>query len=159
MRNIIGALSSQSLINHGGVVVSYLFGSVSESIRSGWHVTYNDDFLQIVPSRLLIPDETLNTSEMNQNRFTTFHRVECVGAEIVIWRVVAVTLEKNVAIVVMLTSRMVAFSFSSARNCGSAIVVFPLITKIMGNYGEIPLSPKPRSSSTTIVIAFSNPSR
>ena len=84
MRNIIGALSSHSFINHGGVVVSYLFGSVGKFIQSGQHVTYIDDFLQVIPSKLLIPDETLNTSEMNQNRFTTFHRIEFVGAEIVI---------------------------------------------------------------------------
>ena len=35
-----------------------------------------------------------------------------------IWRVVAVTLEKKVAIVVMFTYRVVALSFSSAKNVG-----------------------------------------
>ena len=40
--------------------------------------------------------------------------------EIDIWRVVAVTLEKNVAIVVMFTYLNVVLSFSSTRNVGSA---------------------------------------
>ena len=36
------------------------------------------------------------------------------------WRVVAVTLEKKVAMVVIFTYRVVALSFSSARNVGRA---------------------------------------
>ena len=42
--------------------------------------------------------------------------------EIDIWRVVAVTLEKNVAIVVMFTYLVVALSFSSSRISGRAVV-------------------------------------
>ena len=33
------------------------------------------DFRHVIPSRLLTPDETLNTSDMNQNKFTTSHTV------------------------------------------------------------------------------------
>ena len=121
IRNIIGALSSHILIGHGGVVVSYLFSSICKQIQSEHHVTYIDDFLHVIPSRLLTPDETLNTRDINQKKFTTFHREDCVK-EIDICRVVAVTLEKNVAIVVMFTYRVVALSFSSARNIGRAVV-------------------------------------
>ena len=39
------------------------------------------------------------------------------------WRVVAVTLEKKVAMVVIFTYRVVALSFSSARNVGRAETV------------------------------------
>ena len=84
MRNIIGALSSHSFISHGGFIASYLIGSIIKCIWPVQKVTYIDDFLQVIPSRLLTPDETLNTSETDQKRFTTFHRTEWVGAEMVI---------------------------------------------------------------------------
>ena len=32
---------------------------------------YMDDFLHVIPSRLLIPAETLKTSDKNQKKFTT----------------------------------------------------------------------------------------
>ena len=122
IRNTIGALSNHILISHGGLVVSYLvFGSIGKCIRSGQKLTHIDDLLHVIPSRLLTPDETLNTSDMNQKKFTAFHRDDCVK-EIDICRVVAVTLEKNVAIVVMFTYRVVALSFSSARNIGRSVV-------------------------------------
>ena len=78
------------------------------------------DFRHVIPSRLLTPDETLNTSDMNQNKFTTSHTALPAFIDKDVWRPVAVTLEKNVAIVVMLRYRVVALSFSSARNIGSA---------------------------------------
>lgn len=63
---------------------------------------YTLDFLQVIPKRLLIPDETLKTKDTNQKRFTKPPNVVFV-----FWKeycnVVAVTLEKNVAIVVMFT--------------------------------------------------------
>ena len=86
-------------------------------------MSHIDDFLHVIPSKLLTPDETLNTSDRNQKKFTTFSRSEGLS-EIDICRVVAVTLEKNVAIVVIFTYRVVALSFSSARNCGRAIIQF-----------------------------------
>ena len=121
MRNIIGALSSHSLISHGGFIASYLIGSIIKCIWSGQMLTHIDDFLHVIPSKLLTPDETLNTSDRNQKKFTIFSKPEGLS-EIDIWRVVAVTLEKNVAIVVIFTYRVVALSFSSARNCGRAKV-------------------------------------
>ena len=57
---------------------------------------------------------------MNQNRFMASHTVLPVFMDKDVWRAVAVTLEKNVAIVVMLRYRVVALSFSSARNIGNA---------------------------------------
>lgn len=82
---------------------------------------YTEDFLHVIPSKLLIPEETLNTSEMNQNRLTIPPKGElpCVYVNC---RVVAVTLEKKVAIVVILTYRVVALSFSSDMNFGKAIL-------------------------------------
>ena len=82
--------------------------------------THIFDFRHVIPSGLLTPDETLNTSDMNQNKFTTSHTVLPAFIDKDVWRAVAVTLEKNVAIVVMLTYRVVALSFSSERNIGSA---------------------------------------
>ena len=80
---------------------------------------YTDDFLHVIPRRLFIPEETLNINERNQKKFTTLPNVVLeVGNEN--WSVVAVTLEKKVAIVVILTYRIVALSFSSARNAGRA---------------------------------------
>lgn len=69
-------------------------------------VTHIDDFLHVNPNKLLTPDETLNTSDKNQKRLTT-PLMELDGtasaSAYVNWSVVAVTLEKNVAIVVKLT--------------------------------------------------------
>ena len=80
---------------------------------------YMDDFLHVIPSRLFIPEETLNINERNQKKFTILPNVVFeVGNEN--WSVVAVTLEKKVAIVVILAYRIVALSFSSAKNAGRA---------------------------------------
>ena len=35
-----------------------------------------EDFLHVIPSKLLTPDETLNTSDRNQKKFTIFSRRE-----------------------------------------------------------------------------------
>ena len=154
IRNTIGALSNHILISHGGLVVSYLvFGSIGKCIRSGQKLTHIDDLLHVIPSRLPTPDETLNTSDMNQKRFTMSHRLDWMGAEIVIWRVVAVTLEKNVAIVVMFRYRVVALSFSSARNVGRAMKQIIYCPEWDSVYRSIPRSPKPRNSSITSIIA------
>lgn len=70
--------------------------------------------------RLLTPEETLKTFETNQKRFTKAPSVVPL-----LWKencsVVAVTLEKKVAMVVMLTYCVVAASFSSARKEGNAM--------------------------------------
>ena len=80
---------------------------------------YIDDFLHVIPSRLLIADETLKTNDNSQKKLTTLpNDVFESGSENC--RVVAVTLEKNVAMVVIFTYRVVALSFSSARNVGRA---------------------------------------
>ena len=152
IRNMIGALSNHILISHGGLVVSYLFWSIGKCKRTRQWLTHIDDFLHVIPSRLLTPDDTLNTREMNQKKFTAFHRVEWV-IEIDIWRVVAVTLEKNVAIVVMFTYRVVALSFSSARNVGRAMKQIMCCPEWNSVYRSIPLSPKLRNSSITSIIA------
>ena len=86
-----------------------------QNVTSNTHI---DDFRHVIPSKLLIPEETLNTSDINQNKLTTFHKGEFGSIDIEIWRVDAVTLEKNVAIVVILIYRVVAPSFSSERNIG-----------------------------------------
>ena len=52
-----------------------------------------------MPKRLLTPEETLNTSDINQKKFTDAASDEPVFCN-EYWRVVAVTLEKNVAMVV-----------------------------------------------------------
>ena len=39
-------------------------------------MTHIDDFLHVIPSKLLTPEETLNTSDKNQKRFTIFSRPE-----------------------------------------------------------------------------------
>ena len=153
IRNMIGALSNHIRISHGGLVVSYLFWSIGNSKRTKQWLTHIDDFLHVIPSRLLTPDDTLNTSEMNQKKFTAFHRVEWV-MDIDIWSVVAVTLEKNVAIVVMFTYRVVALSFSSARNVGRAMKRIMCCPEWNSAYRSIPLSPKLRNSSTTSDIVF-----
>lgn len=66
--------------------------SLSETI-------YTVDFLQIMLKKLLIPDETLKTRERNQKRLTALLRLPAV-CWYENWRVVAVILEKKVAIVV-----------------------------------------------------------
>ena len=76
IKNTIGALSNHILISHGGLVVSYLFGSIGKCKRPRQWLTHIDDFLHVIPSRLLTPDETLKTREMNQKKFTTFHRTD-----------------------------------------------------------------------------------
>lgn len=63
--------------------------------------TYIEDFLHVIPNKLLTPEETLKTRERNQKRFTAELRVEPVVMEN--WSVVAVTLEKKVAIAVILS--------------------------------------------------------
>lgn len=69
---------------------------------------------------LLTPAETLKTSDRNHSRFITANNLDSDIAEYEIWSVVAVTLEKNVAIVVMLAYCVVSRSFSSARKDGRA---------------------------------------
>lgn len=79
---------------------SYRYGC--EDVRDAERVnTYIADFLHVIPNKLLTPDETLNTRERNQKRFTAELRVEPVVMEN--WSVVAVTLEKKVAIAVILS--------------------------------------------------------
>lgn len=56
------------------------------------------DFLHIMVSKLLTPEETLNTREINQKRFVALFRPPDVSWY-VNWSVVAVILEKKVAIV------------------------------------------------------------
>ena len=76
MRNIIGALSSHSFISHGVFIASYLAGSMSNCIQSEQQMAHIDDFLHVIPSKLLTPDETLNTIDRNQKKFTIFRRLE-----------------------------------------------------------------------------------
>lgn len=95
-----------------------IYSKLSVVLGSPPHLTYIDDFLHVIPSRLLTPEETLKTREINQKKFTIFHNWELWAMDVDIWRVVAVTLEKKVAIVVMFTYRVVALSFSSAKNVG-----------------------------------------
>ena len=81
--------------------------------------SYIDDLLHVMPSKLLIPDETLKINDRNQKKLTTLpNGVFESGSENC--RVVAVTLEKKVAIVVILVYRVVALSFSSESNVGTA---------------------------------------
>ena len=108
IKQTIGDLSSQNLKSLGGALELYLFSDttsanayISKLIGEvGAHI---DDFLQAMTIRLLIPEETLNTNDKNQNRFTALPSFVLVS-----WyencSVVAVTLEKNVAIVVILAS-------------------------------------------------------
>ena len=80
-----------------------------------------DDFLHDIPRRLLIPDETLKTREMNQKKLTNPPRgVSEYGNEN--WRAVAVTLEKNVAIVVMFRPRDFAMHKCRARYLARALL-------------------------------------
>lgn len=78
---------------------------------------YTDDFRQVIPIRLLIPEETLKTNDINQKRFTRPpSSVSVLWNEY--WSVDAVTLEKKVAIVVIFTYRFVAFSSSEEMKVG-----------------------------------------
>ena len=113
------------------------------------------DFRHVIPSRLLTPEETLNTSDMNQNKFTTSHTVLPGFIAKDVWRAVAVTLEKNVAIVVMFTYRVMARSFSSARNIGSADKSGVKRYSNKQRQWNIHLSPNFCSSSATACIASS----
>ena len=101
---------------------SHIFVKVSISkriIEGRDSYTYIDDFLHVILRRLLIPEDTLKTNDKNQKKFTVPpNDVLESGSEN--WRVVAVTLEKKVAIAVILTYLVVALSFSSARNVGKA---------------------------------------
>ena len=121
--------------------------------------TYILDFRHVIPSRLLTPDETLNTSDMNQNKFTTSHTELPAFMDRDVWRAVAVTLEKNVAIVVMLTYRVVDLSFSSARNIGSAEKSRIRLCSNTRRQHNSPFSPNLCSSSATAIIALSEPAR
>lgn len=68
-----------------------------------------------MPMRLFTPEETLKTRDKNQKRFTVFLYLfeSCCENAYENCSVVAVTLEKNVAIVVILASYR-AFAFSSS---------------------------------------------
>lgn len=70
------------------------------------YTAYIDDFRHVKPSKLLTAAETLKTSDKNQKRLTrplNDSDASTLGRANVNWRVVAVTLEKKVAMVVMLT--------------------------------------------------------
>lgn len=80
-------------------------------VRRSARCSYSEDLRHVMLRRLLTPEETLNTSETNHKRFTSALRaVPSYCKENC--RVVAVTLEKKVAIVVMLTYCVVALSSS-----------------------------------------------
>lgn len=71
IRKTKGAFSSQSLTTEG----VFSGSNLQEDVSDGEAKIYNNrsyivDFLQVKPRRLLIPDETLKTSDMNQKRFT-----------------------------------------------------------------------------------------
>ena len=119
-RRIIGALSNHTFIITGAGRESYLSSETSISLRiCSKQESYIDDFIHVMPSRLLIAEETLKTNDRNQKKLTTLPNgvVESVSEN---WRVVVVTLEKKVAMVVIFTYRVVALSFSSARKVGRA---------------------------------------
>lgn len=59
------------------------------------------ELCQSIPRRLLTPDETLKIKEMNQNMFTAAYVEGSLSDWREIARAVAVTLEKNVAMVVI----------------------------------------------------------
>lgn len=63
-------------------------------------ITHMCDFLQTMHSKLLTPEETLKTSDRNQLRFTAL--LKWVDPWYENWSVVAVILEKKIAIVVKL---------------------------------------------------------
>ena len=49
---------------------------MSNCIKSDQQTAHIDDFLHVIPSKLLTPDETLNTIDRNQKKFTIFRRLE-----------------------------------------------------------------------------------
>lgn len=116
---------------HPSPNIGWWIGRIESSFCWEWRLNWPhipqwahiEDFLQVIPRRLLIPDETLKTSDRNQQRYTIFPSVTFDGwSENCVWRVVAVTLEKKVAIVVMLRYRVVARSSSLVRKEGSTMV-------------------------------------
>ena len=139
-------------------IISFLASSASISYPGNTnHHTHIFDFRNVIPSRLLTPDETLNTSDMNQNKFTASHTALPAFMDKDVWRAVTVTLEKNVAIVVMLRYRVVTLSFSSARNIGSAEKSRIRLCSNTRRQHNSPFSPNLCSSSATTRIAFSEP--
>ena len=50
--------------------------SISITLQNVTSNTHIDDFRHVIPSKLLIPEETLNTSDINQKKLTTFHTGE-----------------------------------------------------------------------------------
>ena len=66
-----GALSSHTFIGTGAGHESYLSSktTVSTHVTNGLD-SYIDDFLHVIPSRLLIAEEALKTNESNQKKFT-----------------------------------------------------------------------------------------
>ena len=83
---------------------------------------YTDDLLQVRPSRLFMPEATLDRIEINQQRFTILLNVPPLSPN-VNCSVVAETLEKKVAIVVIFRYRRVDFSSSSRRAFSRTITV------------------------------------
>ena len=66
----------QATIRSNGAVSRYHICTIVVSIHAlPEHNPHILDFRHVIPSRLLTPDETLNTSDMNQNKFTTSHTV------------------------------------------------------------------------------------
>lgn len=75
--------------------------------------THIEDLLHVKAIKLLTPDDTLKTSDKNQKRLTTPLKELDGTASVSAYvncSVVAVTLEKNVAIVVKFTYRVVSLS-------------------------------------------------
>ena len=106
-----------------------------------------------MPSRLLIAEETLKTNDKNQNKLTTLpNGVFESGSEN--WRVVAVTLEKKVAMVVIFTYRVVALSFSSARKAGRAKENTSAWHHV--SMSDVHFSPNDLNSSPTAFISLSS---
>lgn len=114
IRNSMGAFANHMPISFGGICESYLEGSLNNcGYRTMNLITHIDDLRHVNPSRLHTAEDTLNTSERNQKRLTAplkgSDASACNGAY-VNWSVVAVTLEKKVAMVVRLTYRVVSLS-------------------------------------------------
>ena len=154
-RKSIGALSNNIFITVGAGRESYLSSEtiVNINIIRKKH-PYIDDFLHVIPRRLLIAEETLKTNDMNQKKLTMLPNGVCEsGREN--WRVVAVTLEKNVAIVVILMYRVVALSFSSAKKVGRAEENGLAQALIYMCNRCVPLSPNDLSSSLAAFISVS----
>lgn len=139
--------------------------SVTYQSEMGWdHViqtwirrTYMDDFRQVIPRRLLTPEATLKTSDTNQKRFTKSPSLDGTCWSTENWSVVAVTLEKNVAIVVRFRYRVVAFASPSATKLGKTaeMCVHYLIT--LNSLSHLPVNAKFWSSEPTFPIMDCNP--